>query len=95
LVKILVKFFAALAEIMGERETLITLTRDSHIQELFKQLEHKYPQKFQTAIFESNGAIKPSYKILLNDQSIEIQNSSKVLLKDKDVIAFLPPLGGG
>ncbi len=89
------KFFASLAEIIGERDTSINLEADSNIKELFKKLERRYPQKFQSTIFNANGTIKTSYRILLNEQSIEIQNLSKISLKDKDIIAFLPPIGGG
>jgi len=95
LIKVLVKFFASLAEIIGERDTSINLEAKSNIEDLFKKLARKYPQKFQSTIFDSNGTIKTSYKILLNEQSIEIQNLSKISLKDKDIIAFLPPIGGG
>ena len=89
------KFFASLAEILGERDISINLEAKSNIEDLFKKLARKYPQTFQSTIFDSNGSIKPSYRILVNEQNIEIQNSSKILLKDKDVIAFIPPIGGG
>jgi len=95
LIKVLVKFFASSAEIIGERDISINLEAKSNIEDLFKKLARKYPQKFQSTIFDSNGSIKPSYRILLNEQNIEPQNSSKILLKDKDIIAFLPPIGGG
>lgn len=95
MIKVLVKFFAALAEIIGERDISIYLEAKSTIEDLFKKLERKYPQKFQATIFDSKDTVKPSYRILLNEQSIELQNFGKIMLKDRDIIAFLPPVGGG
>jgi len=95
LIRVFIKFFASLAEILGTSEISLALDDKSSFQVLIEKLKKKYPGKFQNTIFEPNGIIKKSYKILLNNQSIELGSFDEILLQNKDIIAFLPPIGGG
>ena len=65
------------------------------VQELLNKLKQKYGEKFQQTIFQPNGTIRESYRILLNENTMYEQDLIEIEFKDKDIIAFLPPVGGG
>ncbi len=90
-----IKFFASLAEKCGEKETIISLKEESTISDLLKKLSQKYGKSFQETVFQPNGNIKKAYKILLNETGILEQSMTNIKLKNKDIIAILPPIGGG
>ena len=94
MIKVSVKFFASISEILGVRETTISLDECNFL-ELLEKLKQKYGEKFQQTIFQPNGTIRESYRILLNENSLYKQELIEIEFKDKDIIAFLPPVGGG
>jgi len=94
MIEISVKFFASISEILGVRETTISLD-ECNFQELLKKLKQKYGEKFQQTIFQPNGTIRESFRILLNENSMYEQDLIEIEFKDNDIIAFLPPIGGG
>lgn len=95
MIEVLIKFFASLAEKLGEREVIISLENASNIQTLLNKLKQKYGTRFQETLFHPNGNIKDNYKILMNEGNVSEQNLIEIKLKNKDIIAFLPPIGGG
>ena len=84
-----------MSEVIGERETTVSLSDNGNFQDLLTKLKQKYGDKFQQTIFHPNGNVRESYKILLNENSVHEQNLIDIKLKDRDIIAILPPVGGG
>ena len=74
-----------LDEIRGVQELFIALSKQSSIyQEHF--LENK----------DGNLVLIPGYKLLLNDTILNEKVEGKdVIIKDGDIIGFLPPFSGG
>ena len=95
MIEISIRFFASLAEKIGERETTVLLEDKSSVLDLFNKLKQKYGESFQHIIFQSDGNIKKTHTILLNEKSIHEQNIKEIQLKNDDIIAFLPPVSGG
>ncbi|MHA1651016.1 MAG: MoaD/ThiS family protein [Candidatus Helarchaeota archaeon] len=95
MLEISVKFFASLAEKIGERETTILMEEGSNFQDLLEKLQQRYGERFAQIMLQSDGNIKEIYKILLNEKNIYDQNIFNIKLNNKDIIAFLPPIGGG
>ncbi len=79
--EITVKYFGIIADITQKKEEVFFLEDESNtINNLKSKLEVKYPK-----ILVTNYSIAVNEKFLQNDIS----------LKNKDIIAFLPPFAGG
>ena len=95
MIDVSVKFFAALAEIMGEREITVSLKDESDFMDLINKITQKYRDNFQQMVFQPDGNLKETYKILWNESGIEEPKTIDIKLKNGDIISFLPPVGGG
>lgn len=78
-VKINIKFFACMKDIVGEREQTLTLPKDSNINFVLEELKSKYPLITEKMINSSFVAINESYALKHN------------LLKEGDILAIIPP----
>ncbi|MCD6485220.1 MAG: MoaD family protein [Candidatus Odinarchaeota archaeon] len=87
-----VKLFANLRELAGTRELKVEA---STIEEVLKKLIEKFGESFRKELFAEENKIRDEYLLLLNGKNFEFLDGLKTKLKDNDVIAILPPVGGG
>ena len=87
-----VKLFANLRELAGTRELEM---KASTVEELLKKLIEKFGSSFEKELFVSENRIRDEYLLLVNGKNYEFLDGRKTKLKDNDVIAILPPVGGG
>jgi len=87
-----VKLFANLRELAGTRELKVEA---STIEEVLKKLIEKLGESFRKELFAEENKIRDEYLLLLNGKNFEFLDGLKTKLKDNDVIAILPPVGGG
>ncbi|WP_293871554.1 MoaD/ThiS family protein [Flavobacterium sp.] len=79
--EIIIKYFGIIADITSKTEEVIFIEDDCITLKLIQsKIEIKYPK-----ILVINYSIAVNKKFLQND----------ILLKNKDIIAFLPPFAGG
>lgn len=91
--KVVVKFFTTLRELTGEKQTEV---RGDTVAEIVEKVVEKYGSKFRdTLLDKETGRIKPFYSILLNGVRISLREGLDTEVKDGDVIAIFPPVGGG
>jgi len=92
--KITVRFFAALREIVGKKEeTLRFPNKEVTIEKAFKLLIERYGKDFVEYVFdEQSGEIRSYLQLLVNEKSV---NALKTKLKDGDILVIVPPVGGG
>ena len=93
--KIEVKFFTSLREITGKRIDKLDIQKTSTLDELINLLIEKYGKKFSDYIFNKNGDIVEFLSFLINGKNINTLQGFKTKLKENDVVAILPPVGGG
>lgn len=86
-----VKFFATFREVTQEKETEVEAR---NIEEVLHKLVNKYGKKFEKLVFES-GKLRAYTKILVNGRNIEHLDKLKTRLKNDDIVAIFPPVGGG
>lgn len=79
-VKINIKFFACMRNIVGEREQTLTLPKGSNIDFVLEELKSKYPLITEKMINSSFVAINESYALKHN------------LLREGDTLAIIPPV---
>jgi len=94
-VRITVKFFTTLREIVGKREEQIELPRPITVEALLKQLSKTYGNEFVDYVFDELGNVRGHLQFLVNGKSITTMQGFKTMLKNGDQIAILPPVGGG
>ena len=93
--KIEVKFFTSLREITGKKVDEIQLQSVITVEELLTLLSEKYGKKFRDYIYDKEGKIKGFMSFILNGKNINNMQGLHTKLQDGDVIAFIPPIGGG
>ena len=93
--KIEVKFFTSLREITGKRIDKLDIQKTSTLDELINLLIEKYGKKISDYIFNKNGDIVEFLSFLINGKNINTLQGFKTKLKENDVVAILPPIGGG
>ena len=96
IVKVL--FFTSLREITGKKEEIVELTLmdESTIDRILEVLKNRYGESFVDYIYDSKtNDIRGFLQFLINGKSIQSPNVLMTKLNDGDVLAILPPVGGG
>ena len=92
-----VRFFTSLREITGKREELLQLPDEDivTIERVLKVLSQKHGTQFVEYVFsKETGEVRGFLQFLVNGKNLE-QKSLQTVLKNDDVLAILPPVGGG
>lgn len=92
--KVTVRFFAALREIVGKKEETIEFPNNGSVTvgRALKELNQLHGQKFASYVYDANvNVIKGYLQMLVNEKSATLRTK----LKDGDVLVIVPPVGGG
>ncbi|MBT8171797.1 MoaD family protein [Candidatus Bathyarchaeota archaeon] len=90
-----IKFFTSLREITGKKVDRLDFEKKITIEELIILLSNKYGKKFKEYIYNNRGEIQDFLSFLINGKNINtLQGYGTKLTKD-DIVAILPPVGGG
>ncbi len=91
-----VRFFTSLREITNQREQILTFSEKVTVNKVLKTLTQQYGKAFTEYIYDSKtGQPKNFLQFLINGTSTTTLNGLETELKDGDVLAILPPVGGG
>ena len=93
--KIEVKFFTSLREITGKKVDEIQLQNTVTVDELLTLLSEKYGKNFREYIYNKKGEVQGFLSFLVNGKNINIMQGFDTKLQENDVVAILPPVGGG
>jgi len=94
-IRVKVKFFTALREIVGKKEEQVELSRSLRVEALLRQLSKTYGKEFEDYVYDELGNIREHLQFLVNGKSITALEGLKTKLKEGDQVAILPPVGGG
>ncbi|TET25176.1 MAG: MoaD/ThiS family protein [Candidatus Bathyarchaeum sp.] len=93
--KVEVKFFTSLREITGKKVDEIQLQNTVTVDELLTLLSEKYGKNFREYIYNKKGDVQGFLSFLVNGKNINIMQGFDTKLQENDVVAILPPVGGG
>jgi molybdopterin synthase sulfur carrier subunit len=93
--KVAVRFFTSLREITGKKVDEIQLQSVITVEELLTLLSEKYGKKFREYIYNKKGKVYDFLSFLVNGKNINVLQGFDTKLNHGDIIAILPPVGGG
>ncbi len=93
--KIKVKFFTSLREITDKKVDEIQLKNAITVEELLAILSEKYGKKFREYIYNKKGTVQDFLSFLVNGKNINVLQELDTELKQGDILAIIPPVGGG
>jgi molybdopterin synthase sulfur carrier subunit len=94
--KVKLKYFAHLREIVGKVEETITLPEDATVKKLIEVLSEMYGATLRDYIYDRGGAEpSPNLNFLLDGRNIMMLNGMDTRLYDGCVFVIIPPVGGG
>jgi len=93
-----VRFFTSLRELTGKREETLKF-RDGEtvtVDKVLKRLAKRYGKSFVEYVYDSkSGEVKGFLQFLVNGRSASTLDGLDTKLADGDVLAIIPPVGGG
>ena len=92
--RITIRAFATFREVIGARETALSLAPGETLGGLLEDLCETYPGLRQH-LFDAAGRTKPHIIILKNGRNIASLQQLETPIDEDDVIALFPPVAGG
>jgi len=93
--KVKLRFFTRLREITNKREEEIEVKKDTAVEDLLKLLEEKYGLEFKDYIRNKRGRLRENLQYLINGKNVGSLQGFETKLKEGDIVAIIPPVGGG
>lgn len=96
--EISVRFFTSLREIINKKEEKIEFQSGEKVTVdlVLKNLSHRYSESFIEYVYDKNTGLPKSFlQFLVNGNGTSTREGLETELKDGDVLAILPPVGGG
>ena len=93
-----VRFFTSLRELTGKREETLKFRDDATVtvDKALKRLAKRYGKSFVEYVYDSKtGEVKGFLQFLVNGRSASTLKGLDTKLADGDVLAIIPPVGGG
>jgi molybdopterin synthase sulfur carrier subunit len=93
-----VRFFTVLREVTAKKEETLQLKEGetATIGFVLKSLATRYGKPFRDYVYDAkSGAVKGYLQFFVNGQSASAQKGLETELHDGDVVAIVPPVGGG
>ena len=93
-----VRFFTSLREIVDKKEETLKFPENEKVtvDTVLKTLAQRYGKRFIEYVYEGKtGEVRGFLQFLVNGKSATTMNGLETELKDGDVLAILPPIGGG
>ena len=93
--KVEVRLFANLRELAGQRAVVEDVSSGASVGEVLQKICERFGAKFREQVLDKRGQPNENIKVLLNRHNIVFLNGTATKLKDGDVIAIFPRVGGG
>ena len=96
--KIRIRLFTSLRELVGKRELEFEATHSDKpiiVSILLELLAERYGREFRRYVYDESGKVRDYLQFLVNGRSITQLEGFETRLKENDLVAIIPPVGGG
>lgn len=96
--RVSVRFFTSLRELTGKREETLEFSGKKKVTVgmVLERLSKRFGKGFVEYVFDRRtGEVKGFLQFLVNGRSASTLESLDTVLVDGDVLAIIPPVGGG
>jgi molybdopterin synthase sulfur carrier subunit len=93
--KIEVRLFANLREFAKTKAAVEDIKSGTSVGDVLVKICERFGTEFRGQVLDERGQPNENIKILLNGHNIVFLQGAATKLKDGDVIAIFPPVGGG
>ena len=90
-----VKYYAMLREASGRKREVFELPEESSVGDLMGLIVDGYGDPFRRYVYDSEMRVRDYLSFMLNGISVSSLEGFDTVLGDGDVLAILPPIGGG
>ena len=90
-----VKYYAMLREASGRKREVFRLPEGSSVGDLLGVIVDGYGEPFSRYVFDSEGRVRDFLSFMLNGINVNSLEGLDTRLGEGDVLAMLPPIGGG
>ena len=93
--KIEVRLFANLRELAKTKAVIENIKSGTSVGDVLVKICERFGTEFRGQVLDERGQPNENIKIILNGHNIVFLQGAATKLKDGDVIAIFPPVGGG
>ena len=96
--RVSVRFFTSLREITGKKEETLEFPKGETVtlKKVLERLSERFGKDFVDYVYDrKTGEVKGFLQFLVNGRSAATENALDTKLCDGDVLAIIPPVGGG
>lgn len=93
--RVKVRYFTTLHELAGVPEEEMSVEDGTTLADLIERIVIEYGEEAQSYLYHKEKTIDPSIHLLINGKDSKTLLGVKTELRDGDVVAIIPPIGGG
>lgn len=96
--KVSVRLFTNLRELAGKKEEMLEFSDGEKVtvEKILRLLSDEHGKRFVDYVYDpKTGEVRGFLQFLINGKSASALNGLQTELRDDDVLAILPPVGGG
>jgi MoaD family protein len=93
--KIIVKYFAMVRDATGHRDDILDFYKETSAKRMLSILCDMYGADFKRVVCSEDGSLRKGLIFLLNGEAVDNDDLKSKILMDEDVVAIMPPVGGG
>lgn len=95
LMRVEVKYYAMIREATGTRVETLEVLEGSSVDDLLGLLVGMYKEGLSNFIYDEEKKVRDYLSFMLNGLNVYSLKGMSTLLRDGDIFAILPPVGGG
>jgi len=95
--RVVIRFFTTLRELAGSSEEELEIKDGGDLADLLEKTASKYGEEARNYLYFEGDKQKvdPSIYFLVNGKNARMLSGLDTKLKDGDIVAIIPPIGGG